>query len=233
MTKVNSPIRYFGGKSYMTDIIIQNFPKEYKIYVEGFGGGASVLFAKKPDALEIYNDLGQNVYSLFKVISDKEKFQRLKERLDLTFYSAQLRQEFKENLKNPNLFVEDRAFYFFYVNRSSFNGVGGFSKILLVRRKTSKSVSDFLSAIDRLPEIHERLSHVLIEHRNAIELVEKYNETDCFLYLDPPYVHSTRKSNQGYEVEMEDKEHLKLIEAVLKSKAKILISGYNCLYTTN
>ena len=227
---VKSPVRYYGGKSFMLDTIIDNFPdkKDFDVYIEAFGGGASVLFKKEPTKLEIYNDLGKNVYSLFKVISDKDKFQQLKERLDLVFYSADLRKEYKELLKDPNISLEDRAYYFFFVNRCSFNGVGGFSKILLVRRNTSKSVSDFLSAIDRLPEIHARLSHVIVEHQNAIDLIEKYNKENNFLYLDPPYVKSTRRSDQTYEVEMEDSEHELLIDKVLESKAKILISGYNC-----
>ena len=42
---MKSPIKYYGGKSYMTDIIINQFPRDYDVYVEGFGGGASVLFA--------------------------------------------------------------------------------------------------------------------------------------------------------------------------------------------
>lgn len=82
---MNSPIKYYGGKSYMSDIIISHFPKDYSVYIEGFGGGASVLFAKERDKLEIYNDLGRNVYSLFKVLSDKELFEQMKEKLDLTY----------------------------------------------------------------------------------------------------------------------------------------------------
>ena len=58
---MKSPIKYYGGKSYMTNIIIDHFPKEYEVYVEGFGGGASVLFQKEKTSLEVYNDLGENV----------------------------------------------------------------------------------------------------------------------------------------------------------------------------
>lgn len=31
---MRSPIKYYGGKSYMTDIIVERFPKEYNIYIE-------------------------------------------------------------------------------------------------------------------------------------------------------------------------------------------------------
>ena len=115
---MNSPIKYYGGKSNMTDTIIHNFPNSdsYKVYVEGFGGGASVLFHKNPVGIEVYNDLGENVYALFKVLSDKDMFGRLKNRLDLTYYSEKLREEFKEKLKEK-LTIEDRAYYFIYVKR--------------------------------------------------------------------------------------------------------------------
>ena len=96
---MKSPIKYYGGKSYMTNIIIDQFPKDYEVYVEGFGGGASVLFQKEKTPLEVYNDLGENVYSLFKVLSDKDMFERLKEKMDLTFYSEEIRQEFKNDLR--------------------------------------------------------------------------------------------------------------------------------------
>ena len=93
---MKSPIKYYGGKSYMTNIIIDQFPKDYEIYVEGFGGGASVLFQKPQNGIEVYNDLEENVYSLFKVLSNKNMFERLKARMDLTYYSARLREEYKE-----------------------------------------------------------------------------------------------------------------------------------------
>lgn len=223
---MKSPIKYYGGKSYMTNIIINHFPKEYDIYIEGFGGGASVLFQKDKTALEVYNDLGENVYSLFKVLSDKEMFLKLKERMDLAVYSAQLREEYKKDLKT-NLSLEDRAYKFLYVNRSSFNGVGGFSTTMIVRRNMSKSTSDFLSMIDKLPEIHNRLSSVIIEHRDIFDLLDKYNKENVFMYLDPPYVKETRLSNQLYECEMTDEQHLQLCEKLLTFKGKILLSGYD------
>ena len=223
---MKSPIKYYGGKSYMTEIIISHFPDSYEVYVEGFGGGASVLFQKEKTDLEVYNDLGENVYSLFKVLSDKDMFQRLKEKLDLTYYSEELRNEYKQDLKS-SLSLEDRAYKFIFVNRSSFNGVGGFSTTMLARRNMSKSTSDYLSMIDKLPEIHNRLSSVIIEHKNIFDLLDKYDNEKTFMYLDPPYVKSTRLSNQTYEVEMTNEEHIKLCERLLNFKGKILLSGYD------
>jgi DNA adenine methylase len=223
---MNSPIKYYGGKTYLVDILLQNFPNNYDIYIEGFGGGASLLFAKNSNPLEIYNDLDKNVYSLFKVINNKEMFNRFKERLELTYYHNGIREEFKE-LLNMELSIEDRAYYFFYVNRTSFNGIGGFSKTMLIRRSLSKSISDYLSTIDRLPEIHNRLSQVIIDNKDIFDLIDQYDKENVFLYLDPPYIQSTRKSDTRYNIEMNDEQHTKLVNRLLNFKGKFLLSGYN------
>ena len=226
-----SLIKYYGSKFYMTDIIISHFPSDFKIYVEGFGGGASVLFAKKQTPLEIYNNLGENVYSVFKVLQDKNLFEQFRTKLELTYYSAELREEFKKSLKVDDLSIVDRAYKYFYVNRTSFNGVGGFSTNLCIRRNMSKCVSDFLSSIDYLKDFHLRLQSVIIENRDILDLIDKYGDSDTFFYLDPPYVHSTRTSSTNYEKEMSDEEHIKMIDRILSSKGKFLISGYdNDLY---
>ena len=140
--------------------------------------------------------------------------------------SEELRQEFKKDLKGK-LDIEDRAYKFIYVNRTSFNGVGGFSTSLIVRRNMSKSTSDYLSMIDRLPEIHNRLSSVIVEHKDIFDLLDKYDSEDVFMYLDAPYLHSTRKSTTSYEVEMTDEQHANLYHRLNNCKSKILLSGYD------
>jgi len=47
MGKVRGPIRYVGGKFYLVKYILPYVPL-HKIYVEVFGGGAQLLFAKPP-----------------------------------------------------------------------------------------------------------------------------------------------------------------------------------------
>jgi len=81
----------------------------------------------------------------------------------------------------------------------------------------------------RLPEnievVAERLRTVQIECRPAIDLIERFNCENVFMYLDPPYVLKTRNSKQ-YKHEMEDIDHEALLKTILKSKSKIMISGY-------
>ena len=100
-----SAIKYFGGKGTMFNEIIKYFPPKetYSVFIEGCGGSGSILLQKEPTPVEIYNDLEQNVYSLFKVLADKKLFQEFKEKCDLLLYSKDIREEYKEDLKKDNL----------------------------------------------------------------------------------------------------------------------------------
>jgi len=230
MERLRAPIKMFGGKGTMFNDIIKYLPpvNDYNTYIEPFSGSYSIgLKLETPPPIEIYNDLDKNVYSLYKVLSDPELFQQFKEKCDLVLYNEGLRKEFKDLLKTDNLSMVDRSFYFFYVNRTSHNGVGGFSKNTYIRRNMSKSISDFLSSIDRLPELHNRLSKVIVSNTDGIELIKKYNDPKVMIYCDPPYHWSTRTSTR-YNVDMNDEDQEKFLDAVIESKAKILISGYDC-----
>lgn len=213
--------------------IIRLFPKHgtYNTYIEPFGGSYAIGFHTPEERIapiEIYNDLYNNVYSLFKVLSDERWFAEFKRLCDLSYYNEQMRKDYKEDLKRDDLGVIERAFKFFYVNRSSHNGIGGFSMNMVVRRNMAKSVSDYLSTVDRLPEIHQRLSKVMVYNRDALELMEKYSRDNVFMYVDPPYVLSTRSSAERYAVDMTDEQQKKLVDVCIRSKAKLLISGYDC-----
>lgn len=232
MTKINSIVRYFGGKGNgLREIIYSHFPPKssYSIFLEVFGGGASVLLLKPPFGVEIYNDLEKNVYSLFKVLADKELFAKFKEQCDISLYSHELRNEYKRDLKQDNIDLVERAYKFFYVNRTSINGVGGFSAAsACIRRNMSKSVSDFLSTIDGLKEIHDRLSRVIVENVDGIELIRKYDREKVFIYADPPYYQGSRTTTR-YKIDMGNNQQKELIDTLLKIKnAKILLSAYNC-----
>ena len=84
---------------------------------------------------------------------------------------------------------------------------------------------------NRLPEslqyIGRRLKSVQIENRPATELIRAFDHENVLIYCDPPYVLSTRSRRQ-YRFEMTDNDHEELLQVLRKSKAKIMVSGYDC-----
>lgn len=235
MTKtINAPVRYFGGKGGMYNNILKYFPSPiYDTYIEPFSGSYSIgLHMQYVPPIEIYNDMNKNIYSLFYVLQNNKMFEKFKEKCDLSIYSEDFRRLYKENLKRP--FTDDkddivqRAFEYFYVNRTSHNGIGGFSINSCIRRNMSKSVSDMLKTIDNLYELHMRLSKTIVSSTDGISLIDKYGQKEnVFMYCDPPYHQSTRTSTR-YDVDMDNDMQEKFIDSCINAKCKLLISGYNC-----
>lgn len=71
----------------------------------------------------------------------------------------------------------------------------------------------------------ERLKDAQIDCRPALDLIERFNHEDVFMYVDPPYLLSTRYSKQ-YLHELDEKDHEQLLDMLLTSKAKVMVSGY-------
>ncbi|MCK9477069.1 MAG: DNA adenine methylase [Candidatus Muirbacterium halophilum] len=227
---MKSIIKYYGGKNGMAKKIIEYFPNDYQSmnYVEPFCGSAALLFHKDKSPIEVINDLDKNIYSIFKVLIDPELFNIFKEKCDKTLYMEDIRKEYMIDLKNNDMDIVDRAYKYFYVNRTSYNGIGGFSSSPSIRRNMSKSVSDYLSTIDGLYDIHDRLSKVIIHNTDALKLIEKWDKPDTFMYLDSPYFHDTR-TEARYKHDMSNEQQYEYLNLLISLKnAKVLVSGYKC-----
>lgn len=75
----------------------------------------------------------------------------------------------------------------------------------------------------------ERLQAVVIENKPAAEVIENHDRTDTLFFIDPPYVHSTRKMRAGgyYNHELTDSDHQELLNQLSQVKGKVIISGYD------
>ena len=71
-----------------------------------------------------------------------------------------------------------------------------------------------------------RLKQAQIENTDALTLIERYDDSDTLMYLDPPYLQSLRKRNM-YKYEMTESQHIELLELIKKSKSKICLSAYD------
>jgi len=68
---------------------------------------------------------------------------------------------------------------------------------------------------------------VLIENRPALDVLRDHDTPDTLFYVDPPYVHETRKlGSKTYRHEMSDAEHRDLLAALLDLDGMVVLSGY-------
>ncbi len=233
MTVKRPALRWFGGKWLLAPWIIQFFPP-HRIYVEAFGGAASVLLRKQPCYTEVYNDLDTDVVNLFRILRDADQAARLTEMLRLTPFArdefVQSYEETADPLEQARRLVV-RSFQGFGSSSPNRNRKTGF-RANSNRSGTTPS-HDWANYPDALPDLIERWRGVVIENRPAAQVMANNDGRDTLFYVDPPYLHSTRGQKrvggQMYHVyahEMTDEEHIALLESLLSLEGMVVLSGY-------
>lgn len=224
-----SILKYPGGKARAAEWITSFFP-EHGFYLEPFFGGGSVFFAKQPSKYETINDIDGMVVNFFKVCRDNpEELARL---INLTPFSREEFLGIQELRAGEELQITDSDVE--NARRFAVRCWQGFGSKLSDRVgwKNSKSSNGPINpqVWGNLPDIvlasTERLKNAQIENADAIELIKAYNNPDCLIYADPPYLLSTRRSRM-YRHEMgSDEQHKVLLEALKEHKGPVLLSGY-------
>ena len=218
MANALTPLNYLGGKTSLSPQIVAQLGR-HKLYAELFFGSGAVLYRKEPAPVEIVNDRCDRVVNFFRVL--REQTPELKRLLTATPYSRREYELADEQTGEP---LED-ARRFFVRSRQSFSGNANDSW----SRTLSKSkATDFANVVDDLERFAERMRRVQIENRHWRELLPSLDTAGTVIYLDPPYVHSTRSgSGDKYRFEMTEADHVELLEALLKMKrGKWILSGF-------
>ena len=236
-TQPLGPIKWHGGKHYLAPRIVALMPS-HTHYVELFGGGLAVLFAKPPvGTSEVVNDLNGDLVNFFAVLRNKKRFERFRRRVACVPFGRAVWEDAARRLRTePDASSVLRAQWFFTANRMSLAGrMDNFTAITKtrVRRHMNAEVAAWLGAVDGLPAVHARLQRVVIENRPATQLMPAHDVDGALFYADPPYPAETRSSPGTYgEYEMSTAAHRKFLTAATSLKsAKILISGYrNAMY---
>lgn len=225
---MRSAIAWFGGKGELVHRLLPLLPTHHT-YVEPFGGGASLLHAKPPSSVEVYNDADGGLVNFWRVLRDPDQFERFHRLVALTPYS---RQEFKECAATWEAATEpvERAYRWYVMVRQCFSGhdkesMGWSYCRTEAARGMSRSVSKWLSTIELLPEIHARWRGVQVENDDFRAILERYDTPATLFYLDPPYVPDTRRRG-GYRHELTLSDHEDLVRCLLQLEGMAILSGY-------
>lgn len=226
---MNAVFRYPGSKWSIASWIIGHFPEGYEklVYLEPFVGSGAVFFKKKPGAVETINDLNGDVVNLFRVL--REKPEELKRALEMTPYSREEYDKAFEPCDDP---VEKARRYM--VKTTQAIGAKMCGKCGWRNHKQMKiggTACKWRGITSTIDEAAARLrgsttNLVQIEHMDALRLIDRYDNPDVLMYLDPPYVRATRKSGKLYAHEMDDEQQRQMLSLITRSKAKIVLSGY-------
>lgn len=227
-------LRWHGGKWLLAPWIIAQFPK-HEVYVEPFGGAASVLLRKPRSYAEVYNDLDGQVVNMFRVLQDEAAEARLIELLNVTPFA---RAEFELAYEVSTDPVEEarrliiRSFMGFGSdghNRQQKTGFRAGSN-----RSGTTPAHDWLNYPDSLRAVAARFRGCIVEQRPAIAVMAQHDSPATLHYVDPPYLPSTRssKSRRGggkyhaYAHELSNDDHAELLAFLRTLSGMVVLSGY-------
>lgn len=217
-------LRWHGGKWMLAPWIISQMPA-HRVYVEPFGGAASVLMRKPRSYAEVYNDLDDEVVNLFRVLRSHQA-DRLLELLRLTPFAA---AEFADAYQATDSDLERAR----RTVIKSFMGFGsnGVHRPTGFRQNSNRSgttpARDWKNYPDALAAIVDRLQGVVLLNRDAREVMSAHDSPETLHYVDPPYVFETRSdTGADYAHELSDDQHIELLHFLRGLKGSVILSGY-------
>lgn len=183
------------------------------IYLEVFGGGASVLFNKRRSQKEVLNDYNGDIIHFYRCVRetpnaliDKLLFV-LNARADWKLAAMRLaKQEYDDPLQ--------RAADFYQVICFSYGGGG---------KSFGANPRGMWSRFPVILEACERLQGVIIENWDFEKVFRAYDSPGTFTYLDPPY-YGTEDCYRGFL----RSDHERLCGLALNAQGKWVLSYNNC-----
>ena len=213
---INSFMAWVGGKKALRDEILARFPRNYKRYIEVFGGAGWVLFHKPPgNDFEVFNDFNGNLVNLYRCVREQPEALRNELRYMI---NSRLDFEYMKGMLHSKAVLPDvrRAAYYYALIRYSYAA------------GTSTFGSQPHAMWNNFPLIESaagRLQKVVIENKDCVKLIRQYDRPESFFYCDPPYYNA----DQYYEAVSSDGfDHAGLADALLGIKGKFLLSYNDC-----
>jgi DNA adenine methylase len=225
--RLSPPLKWHGGKHYLARRIVALMPPHVH-YVEPYAGGLAVLMAKNPGGVsEVVNDLDGGLSNFWRTLQAPDLFERSRRVAEATPFSEAEYHSAAGRLDDPDPVT--RAVAFFVRCRQSLAGrMDSFSPLsrARTRRGMNEQAAAWLTAVEGLPAVHERLKRVAVLNRPALDVIRQQDGPGTLYYADPPYYHPTRTARDVYAHEMTEADHSELLDLMLTVKGKVMLSGY-------
>lgn len=212
------PLSYYGGKQNLISEILPLIPKHNQ-YVEPFVGGAALFFAKEASDNEVINDFDGRLINFYEVLqNDFESLQsKIQQTLHSEFYHKKAKKILKPFKENGDKLENAWAYWVATQMSFTFKLFGGFAFDNGERCAplTNNKRESFTNVF------HERIKNCEIFNRDAIEVIKLKDDTNTFLYLDPPYA----ESNCGQYDDLKEV-YYRLLNVLPSLKSKWLMSSY-------
>jgi DNA adenine methylase len=221
---------YLGSKYSMLPWLLPLLHRlRRKAFIDVCGGSGVVLFNMEPSNIEVYNDINQKCVNFLSVLRNQKE--ALLEQLLLTPHSR-YEYEYAWDLEGDTDLEKARKFFVrvqqsFLATGSQNQLKGWLSSIREHRWHIAQATHKWLSTIEGLPEIVDRLAMVQLENKDIEWILEKYDDKESVFYIDPPYDMQHRSSVNDYEFDFSVDDHTRVRNKVENCRGAVAISGYD------
>ena len=218
---VKIPFRYPGGKYYALKLIRPFWKKiKHDEYREPFVGGGSVFFAKDKVSFNWINDLHKELINCYKIMADPILREQLIEMLINEIATKERHKEVSDFKPTTKL---ERAFKYYYLNRTSFSGKMK-SPSWGYRPKRSLPPNRW---DERIIPCGKKLESVNISSEDFEKVINAPAKGNSVLmFLDPPYYKA--KQENHYVCPFNKKDHERLVKTLQKTKFKFILTYDDC-----
>jgi DNA adenine methylase len=230
VNRIRPPVKAHGGKYYLARQIVPillDAPGKLTEYFEPCVFGGSMFLAMPKYEREIVADVNPDVVNLWRTLSNPLEAVQLKRQLSQIEYISENFN--RAATAEPNSTIEQAAKF---IVKSRFSR-GGLGKSFAWSTRTrggkpgdANSWDTFRS--DTLPKIIERAANVkVLDEPCWWTIWESRNSPTRLIYVDPPYLQSTRTAKKAYGTfEMRELQHSWLCAALRVHAGPAAISGY-------
>lgn len=197
-----------GNKYPIRDKIIPIIPP-HKVYVELFAGSGAIFYNKEKAVKNVLNDLDKDALNRFRLIK--------KAPLDLEKYP-----DFKKSIPAVRHFfdhhgdaIADRIMLEKIKSCTGYSGRPVSKSTGIYKAPQAKNVVKLMS------EYKEKLDGTILENKDYEAVVKKYDGTETFFFIDPPYENTDKSFGYAESSEFD----FERLERTLKSiKGKFLMT---------
>jgi DNA adenine methylase len=227
---------YIGGKHKHIGWLDQLFPKiEYKTFVEVFGGAGWVSVKSRAITVantRVYNDFNPYIANIFECF--RSRLTELRSKLyQYPKSNDTLYRQFQQDIFgiNQSVVIPDveLAAKYLYLQTQLFSGVTlGLNSPVYFQdiASSGKYGSKYVALLNKLMDSKycDRLERInSVENLDCIELIKKWDSSETFFYVDPPYY----KKEFLYVKEFPREKHLELADTLKSVQGRWCLSYYD------
>ena len=215
-------IAYQGSKRKELKIIKQYQPKQFDQIIDVFGGGANVSLGYLKDGYVVqYNDILSSMCGLLTILKDNDKTDSLIKEYNEVVKNNTIEKFYK--IFDKEIIISDEA-------RLIYLSCLCFKSMITTRtpKLTKEGIIYKCKKIEYYKKFSELFKKLTITNKDYKDILEQYkNDSNMFLYLDPPYV-SKKTNDYGVDFTTKDLKYIKKFMDECKCKVMLHIdfTGY-------